>query len=176
MNLKVCDKEYRDFLDSESLNPPEILSQNILNAVRGELNPSKGKVLFKMLLGQTVGAVMTLFICPQFHMGFLSDEYVFHFFHRTFGDFGCMMACGMLFMGTGALVASVILKKNEFRALGSYRNLYYPAVSLVGLSVFFFLGAKIYLTFASGWLLGGMLGSFLAFQFIAFVKRKLLHS
>jgi len=152
-------QEFEDFKTNERHSAPSELSQNILRSVTSELDPDHKLVFFKLLSIQAIVGTLTLIFCPQFNFSLTNNFKIFHFFHQHFGHYGCSMVCGSLFLGTGALIASQILKKPEVQKIKQSKLLYFVSLSGIGVLCFFFLGAQVYLDAALLWIAGAILGS-----------------
>ena len=106
------------------------------------------------MLCQTITGIASVFICPQFHLGMASQKYVVHTFHHLFGAEGCMLICGSIFLGSGALLGLLLLRRDEiqrlrFSFLGSFL-----LVAIFSIFAFIVLGAEIYLQEGLWWVLG----------------------
>jgi len=154
-------KDYEDFLNSEGIGPSKELDDKIINYVKYDMNPDM-KIVFVKLLGiQTFIGILTLLFCPQFEISLTNNHDLYHYFHYTFGTYGCFAICGALFVGSGAIFASYLLKKSEVRKIRSNKSLCYLAISLIAVSLFILFGAEVYLTAALAWLVGAVLGGLL---------------
>ena len=73
--------------------------------------------------------------------------------------YGCMAVCGGLFIGSGVLVSSLLLRMSELDLI--FKSKYLLSLCLSGVSVtcFLFLGAEIYLNLALYWMTGACLSS-----------------
>lgn len=167
-------KDYEDFINSEGIMPPKELNAKIINFVRYDLNPDM-KIVFSKLLGiQAFIGVLTLLFCPQFKLSLTNNYDLYHYFHYTFGTYGCFTICGALFIGSGAIFASYLLKKSEVKKIRSNKSLCYLAISLIAVSLFILFGAEIYLTAALAWLIGAILGGLLMVEINGFFRDSFL--
>ena len=107
-------KDYEDFINSEGSMPPQELDTKIISFVRYDLSPDM-KIVFSKLLGiQAFVGVLTLLFCPQFELSLTNNHDLYHYFHYTFGTYGCFAICGALFIGSGAIFASYLLLDREY--------------------------------------------------------------
>lgn len=169
--------DFKEFLHSsekETLSPSNELSRKILSQVRKDLIPSKPIVFGKLLLVQAFIGVITMLFCPQFSMSLTNHDQLYHFFHRTFGHYGCMMICGSLFIGSGALFSTTILNLAEIRLIKSSKFLSYLVLSGTFVMTFMLIGAEIYLDIALVWIFGATLSGSVFFQVSSILKRKIL--
>ena len=167
-------KDYEDFINSEGSMPPQELDTKIISFVRYDLSPDM-KIVFSKLLGiQAFVGVLTLLFCPQFELSLTNNHDLYHYFHYTFGTYGCFAICGALFIGSGAIFASYLLKKSEVKKIRSNKSLCYLAISLIAVSLFILFGAEIYLTAALAWLIGAILGGLLMVEINGFFRDSFL--
>ncbi|MCP3931546.1 MAG: hypothetical protein GY705_20875 [Bacteroidetes bacterium] len=174
MTDPFCNKDYEDFINSDGIMPPQELDTKIINFVRYDLNPDM-KIVFSKLLGiQAFVGVLTLLFCPQFELSLTNNHDLYHYFHYTFGTYGCFAICGALFIGSGAIFASYLLKKSEVKKIRSNKSLCYLAISLIAVSLFILFGAEIYLAAALAWLIGAILGGLLMVEINGFFRDSFL--
>ena len=158
-NKKSWVEDFQEFInsDSNSAHVPENLSHKVLDTISAKLNPSALDVFIKVALLHAIASTLTLLFCPQFGLSLTSGMGLMQIFMR-YGHSACMLACGVLFMSFGLLLASLILRPEEVRVLRA-NNLYF-LLSLSGLSLgmFLCLGGQIFQTMTLVWLLGTLLG------------------
>ena len=90
----------------------------------------------------------------------------------NFGHQVCMIICGSIFLGSGAIFASYILKEGEINKIKSSRFLYYMALSIIAVAVFMIFGAEIYLKLVVFWLIGAIGGGVIAFELNRFIRKQ----
>jgi hypothetical protein len=166
-------KDFLDFMNSKGVNPPDELSNRILSLVHADLNPSHKIVFIKLLGIQAFIGFLTLIFCPQFNLSLTNNYELFHYFHHNFGENICMVICGSIFIGSGAVFAAYLLKSSEIKKIKESRILYYTSVSILALSSFFLLGSKVYLTLALYWLIGAILGGLIIFEFNRVIRKEI---
>ncbi|OIQ18932.1 MAG: hypothetical protein BM556_06520 [Bacteriovorax sp. MedPE-SWde] len=166
-------QDFKDFLRTNKSSPSEDTSKNILNSIRREMIPNKGIVFTKLILVQAFIGAITMIFCPQFSMSLTSNDELYHFFHRTFGHYGCMMVCGSIFIGSGALFSSTILNWAEIRLLKESKLLSYFGLSGLFALSFLFVGAQVYLDVAIAWMIGATLSGSVFFQVSTILKKKI---
>jgi hypothetical protein len=172
MNSRL-QKDYQTFLNQTQDRVPTHLYQTIDDLVRRDLLPRHPLVFAKLLAIQAFIGTLTLFFCPQFSLSLTNRHDIFHFFHHNFGEWGCMVACGFLFVGSGALFASILLKKAETHLIVQSKYLYYLAISGIAVLGFLLLGAEVYLDLAMAWMVGGILSGATLVNLGEFARRKL---
>lgn len=168
-------QDFLDFISSKEVSPPERLSNNILRSIKADLNPSH-KLVFSKLIGiQAFIGIISLIFCPQFSLSLTNNYELFHYFHHNFGEQVCMIICGSIFMGSGAIFAAYILKAGEIKKIKESKYLYYFSISIIALSTFFVLGTQIYLSLAAFWVLGSTLTGLVFFELNRIIRKEILH-
>ena len=147
-----------------SFRPPENIDQNIVQHIREEMDPSHKKILAKLFLVHLFVGTITLLFCPQFDFSLTGRYEVFHFFHHTFGYYGCLAICGALFIGSGALFASAILTWDELNSVRKSFFLHIMAITALFIGFFVVLDAEVYFEASLAWSLGAYLGGCLSFH------------
>lgn len=165
-------KDYNDFLKSNN-TPPKHLDSSILDMINAELNPSHKVVFGKLVMVQGFIGLITMLFCPQFNLSLTNNYDLFHYFHKTFGHQVCMVICGSIFLGSGAIFASYILKERELNKIKNSRFLYYVVLSIIAVTVFLAFGAEIYLNLVIFWLLGAVIGGMFAFEVNRIIRTQL---
>jgi len=160
----VMNNDFKDFIISENSTPTHETNQIILNYVKNDLNPQHKKIFFKLLFLQGVIGLITMTFCPQFSLSLTNSYDLFHFFHHSFGHYICMIICGSIFIGSGALVATFILSGPEIKKIRSSSFLYYCSFSGIAVLSFMVLGAQVYLDLAGLWFIGASLSGVLIFH------------
>tara|TARA_Y100000590_G_scaffold470776_1_gene670455 strand:+ start:84937 stop:85467 length:531 start_codon:yes stop_codon:yes gene_type:complete len=174
VNNPYNENDYNDFLSSEGNQPPTGISKKIVDFVHRDLNPEHKIVFLKLLVIQLFIGLLTLLFCPQFELSLTNNHKLYHYFHYAFGTYGCFAACGALFIGSGAVLASYILKRSEVRKIRTSRFLYFLSISMVAVSFFLLFGANIYFTAAGAWLIGAVLGGLSMFELNSYFRNSLL--
>lgn len=157
------DKDYNDFLH-ETKTTTSRLDKSVLEMVHRDLDPDHKIVFLKLTLIQGFIGFLTMLFCPQFNYSLTNNYDLFHFFHQTLGHSACIVICGCIFFGSGALFASYLLTQGEVNRIRSSRFLYYMGLSIVAVSCFMLFGAKIYLNLLFFWLIGAIGGGMVIFE------------
>lgn len=163
--------DYNDFLNSYHKSPAH-LDKKVMLAITKDLNPDHKLVFGKLILIHGFIGFITMLFCPQFNMSLTNNFEVFHYLHQTFGHEICMMICGSIFLGSGAIFASSILTKSEVEKIKSSALLYYTCLSILAVSIFMIFGADVYLKLVIFWLIGAVISSALLFSFTNTIKVK----
>lgn len=134
------------------------VDEKILKTVHDRLHPKTGLLIGKVFLTHMITAVLTLSVCPQF--GFKMFKLPINLMH-TFMVFGlpiCNFLCGLFFTATSMAVASLVLNRDEVRAL-RYRKALAASVLLLGSIGFFgIMNPNLFIEFSLLWLLGAVMG------------------
>lgn len=164
-------KDYNDFIKS-SEKVPDHLNESVLSMIHSDLNPSHKVVFGKLTLIQGFIGFITMLFCPQFDFSLTNNYDLFHYFHMNYGHQICMIICGSIFLGSGAIFASYILKEGEINKIKSSRFLYYMVLSIIAVAVFMIFGAEIYLNLVVFWLIGAISGGVSAFELNRFIRKQ----
>lgn len=164
LNKIKSSKDFQDFLNFDQINPSNNLSDSLLNYVKNDLNPSH-KIVFGKLLGvQAFIGFLTLTFCPQFSLSLTNNFKFFHYLHYTFGGSICLAICGSIFIGSGAVIASYILRQSEIKKIREACFLYYFLLTSIALSSFILFGAETQLNLTIYWFLGASIGGLALFE------------
>ena len=110
-------RKFLEFIEAEPIDPPIAVSEKIHKAVAGDLRPLIWKVLLKFGMIQAVVAFMTLLVCPQFEVDLGIVRHDDTHLRALLGEFGYMVLCGAIFLSSGAILATIILRVEELRAI-----------------------------------------------------------
>ena len=168
-------KDYNDFLQ-ESKQTTSNLDKSVLEMVHQDLNPSHKIVFFKLTSIQGFIGFITMLFCPQFNLSLTNNFDLFHYFHKTFGHSICMMICGSIFLGSGAVFATYILSQGEVNKIRNSRLLYYMGLSILAISGFMLFGAELYLNLVAFWLMGAIGGGIAVFELSRVMRFKVKKS
>lgn len=172
-NNKI-EEEFKEFVDEPAFDPPASLSERVLTEVHRKLNPNSWLVFSKLSLVHFFGGLITLSMCPQFGINLLgTDLGLIKIFYR-FGTYGCVTACGALFISLTTILALITLRPEEIRKVRQLWFLQIATLSLLSLGVFLMLDADILWSFATFWIIGGLLGGLMTLEVGMLAQRKLL--
>ena len=164
MNIDDPKNDLNDFSSSNSFDAPIDIKNSILNYVEKELHPSRVGVFLKLITIQFIVGILTMIFCPQYKLSFTHNYDLFHYFHHTFGEQVCMIICGSIFIGSGAIIAAQILNKPEIKVIRNYKPLFYIAMSSIFASLFVFISTSAYLSLVPFWLIGASLSGIYFFE------------
>lgn len=155
-------QEYEDFL-SGSTPVPHDVNERILTRLKKLINPNPWLVFSKLLGFQALIGFLSLSVCHQFGINPFNTANFLSNWMMSFGGHGfCMVGCGVFFVGLNLTLAGYfmtfeevgVIKKNEFVQVFS--------LGVISLMLFALFGAELVLTFAGLWLLGALIGGFVA--------------
>lgn len=155
--------EYEAFLKADGTAVPNEVSNQTLSTMEKLINPSVWIVFLKLLGIHLAVGSLSLSVCHQFGMNpFGTEMSLDRWFMAMWGHNTCMIICGVLFTSLSFLCAGYFLTIEEFRALRSTGFIQTLGLGVVSLTIFAVCGAELALTFAGLWLLGALIGGFLA--------------
>jgi hypothetical protein len=156
-------KEYTEFLDADSARVPPELGQRVLSRVCQMLHPSAWSVFAKVLGIHIIVGFFSLAICHQFGINpFGTTRSLSDWFMDMWGHSVCMVGCGVIFVSFSILAAGYFLTIEEVRALKRTEFLQTLALGVVSLTVFAVFGTELGLTLAGLWMVGALVGGYLA--------------
>lgn len=159
-------KEYETFLKAEETIPRQV-SESASRRMEPLLNPNATTVFGKLLAIHSVVGFLSLAFCHQFELNpFRTAHSLDNWFMSLVGHNVCMVICGIVFLGFSVLAAGYFLSLEETRAL---RRTGFPQIFALGalsLGLFATVGAELALAIASLWLLGALIGGFVATETI----------
>jgi hypothetical protein len=151
-------KDFKEFMQTDSVTPPFILQENIFSIVHKDLNPSVWYVFSKMSLIHLSAGIVTLSLCPQFGFRFFGEGPGLMRFFSHLGTYACTSLCGAFFVGTSLFVSGFVLRPEELKSLRNHRWLQVSTLTFLSLGAFIMLDTKILFAFAASWLVGSILG------------------
>ncbi|OFZ53771.1 MAG: hypothetical protein A2428_17020 [Bdellovibrionales bacterium RIFOXYC1_FULL_54_43] len=161
--------EYQEFLRAEESTPPQVLSETITRRVRADLSPSFLKLFVKLGVVHAFVGSLSLLVCPQFGIAPFGNHGLMAVYMQ-FGAHACLAACGATFMMGSALIASLVLRPEELRALRKKESLQILGLGLGSLAVFLTFGEVPALTLAVAWLIGGAISGLAALELGFYVR------
>lgn len=154
-------QEYAAFLAAEPVTPQRATDEAVYRLVENSLRPGLWPVLGKVTLVQAAAGLGTLSLCPQFDIGFGGHHAGLHLLHAWTGPLLHYLACGIVFVLFGALLAGLLLNRQERQTLGRRKHLFSLAYSLVAFGIFVGLGANVFFLTSLLWIAGVVLGNHL---------------
>jgi len=161
--------EFKAFIQTEGAPVPKEVSENILNRVRADLNPSAWSVFAKLLGIQLVVGTLSLAVCNQFGLNPFRTTFSLSDYFMTFGHSTCMFLCGVLFIGLTIVLGQLVLRREEFLVLSKNAPLQVFGLSVFSLAALIGFGAEVVLGIGALWFIGAMAGGVMAAKI--FVRR-----
>lgn len=137
---------------------PNHISEKILSTVHEKLHPKLSHLILKLFAVHMATAVVTLSVCPQFGFKIFSLPVNLMNSFMMFGMPACYFLCGLFFTGTSILMASIVLKRDEIRALKFHKTLATLALLLSSIGFFAIMNPHMFLEFSMLWLIGAITG------------------
>jgi len=166
MTEKKHDKyaaDFQQFMENQPLEPPTATKLALREKISSLLQPGLTLILFKMGLVQLFVGTATLIACPQFGVQIVAKHGIFHWIFMI-SPYLCMIACGVFFSGTSALLAPFALSLDEMRVARQRRLVIFPLLSGVSLVALHLVGGKVMLSMGSIWLLAAVGSGMLLFE------------
>lgn len=160
------EREFMEFIEAESTEPPIALSEKIHKAVARDLEPIIWKILLKFGTIQSAVAFITLLFCPQFELDFGLVRHDDAHLKALLGELGYMALCGAIFLSSGAVLAALLLRAEELRAIKKSEYIYLFLASALALIIFWQLGMPTAFASYAAWFAGAFGGSILGFEII----------
>ncbi len=157
-------KEYAEFRTGDPIDPPQALSERVLESVKRELVPNAWEVFAKLFMIHLVVGLATLAVCPQFGVRTLGKGPGLMELFLFLGPYGCMAACGAFFLGSSFLVAALLLSKEEIARIRRHRTLQLGALTTASLGAFLMLDAQILIGIGAAWVFGSLMGGALMLE------------
>lgn len=162
--------EYREFLMNQAPTaPPNHLSSRLFSRVHSDLNPPTMRVFGRLLAIHGITGIASLSLCPQFGTSWFGGSGLMNWLMQ-WGHEVCMLGCGALFVGLSAIVAAVLLKPEELRAIRKNEALQLAALASLSLSAFICLGWTSLNLFSLLWWMGAIVGGLASFE-LAYLGR-----
>ena len=159
-------EEYQLFVHSDQTVPKAVENQ-VLDEMTALIQPKPVHVFMKLLGIHFVVGNLTLSICHQFGINPFNTSFsIGDWFMSMWGHNICMTLCGTLFLGSTLFAAGFLLTIEELRTLKGTEIIQSLSLSLVSLGIFAFLGAQIAFSIGALWILGSLVGGFVAIETI----------
>lgn len=178
MTPQDWNEEFKAFVSAGELEPPKNMSSMILSTVHDDLNPLAYKVFSRLTLIHLLVGTATLLFCPQFGINILPGMGLMGLFMK-FGDTICMMACGAVFLGFSALIASFILRPEEVKVIRKNKILQLSLLATISVGAFICFGEATILSLSLLWVLGSILGGLttleVGWQIRSYFRRRIIY-
>ena len=155
--------EFDLFLSSQEIQPPIKVSEQILSGIRADLCPAGQLVFAKASLIHLVVGLVTLLFCPQFGFSFTPTEGLMSLL-MTFGEGVCMFGCGAIFLGSSALVSSLVLRPEEVNVIRKTEWIHFGLLAAISMILFLYFSLPVLTAMGAIWLLGSILGAVVSLE------------
>ena len=140
------------------------VNDKILSTVKNKLHPKISLLLVKLLLIHTSTALITLSLCPQFGFKLFKLPINLMYSFMILGMPVCNFLCGLFFTTTSMIVASIILERDELRALKFKKTLAAGSLLLASIGFFSIMNPQLFVEFSILWLIGAFSGIVLTLE------------
>jgi hypothetical protein len=155
--------DFQSFMLEGGATPPTSSVKAVRTIVSNDLSPSPWRVLSRLMVIVASTGGVTLVFCPHMGLGY-GDMFGLMKYIMPLGDGVCQAICGSIFVGSGALLASMFLRPEELAVIRSYPSLQFAAVSAVVLGLFFCAGAATLSLLGFFWFVGAVIGGLVSFE------------
>ncbi len=164
-------KDYQDFIDADKTSVSKEATDGVFSKLQNLLNPSAWIVFLKILSIHLVTGVISLSFCHQFGLNPFNTKYsLADWFMSVGGHSICMIGCGVTFVSISLFAAGYFLTVEEVNALKRNEFLQNFSLGLISLGAFAAFGAELAIGMAGLWLLGSVIGGFIATLTISKIK------
>ncbi len=155
--------EYEDFLNAENAEIPLQIKNQVFNKIQ-KLMVSNALIVFFKILGIHMGVgFLSLSVCHQFGMNpFDTEKSLADWMMSVGGHHFCMFGCGVLFVSVSLFAAGCFLTMEEVNALKRTEFLQTLSLGIISLGSFAFFGVDFAISIALIWLMGSLVGGFVA--------------
>ncbi|MBY0552957.1 hypothetical protein K2P97_00415 [bacterium] len=163
--------DYQDFLNSENAQVPKDINSDLMLKMHSLINPSALVVFIKILAIHLVTGFLSLSVCHQFGLNPFNTNYSLADWFMDVGGYSvCMIGCGVTFVSISLFAAGYFLTIEEVKALKRTEFLQNLTLGLISLGLFSAVGAELAVGMAGLWLLGSLIGGFVATQTVSKIK------
>ena len=154
-------QEFQNFTEATPVAPPEHLDARLSERVRRDLHPPLGFIFTKLTATHFLAGVVTLTFCPQFGVSLSGGRDILFFLHALEAPVLFYALCGLIFIGSGAVLAPLFLTRDELRTLSRRQYLFFLAYSPLAYVALSLLGDESFHIHGVCWLGGALAGHLL---------------
>lgn len=159
--------DYQDFLNQEAPAVPIVIKDQVYTQIQKLIHPKAIMVFFKILALHVGVGFLSLSVCHQFGINpFNTEKSLADLMMRYGGHNFCMVGCGILFVSLSILASGLFLTVEEVNALKRTEFLQTISLGIISLGLFAVVGTELALSLAGLWLLGSLIGGFVATETI----------
>lgn len=163
-------KEFCDFVEATPMTPSTKTKLRIMQRVEAELCPPQWLIFGKLFFIEAVTGVATLFICPQFDLGFGGHNELLHTLHEALNTFSFYLICGLIFVVLGAVISGIFLSRDEIRVINKSKYIYYLIYACTAYFIFTLFGAEVLMISLTAWILGSFMGNTIGFSLATWIR------
>jgi len=167
-------KEFCDFVEAAPMEPSSQTDALIRQKVEAVMYPRQWLVYGKFFSLEVFAGMVTLFICPQFGLGFAEHNEFLHRLHVVLNPFFFYMACGLFFVVFGAAISALLLSYDEIQSIRKSKYIYFLIYALSLYFIFFMLATEIMWMSLLPWILGVILGNSFSFSLVSRLRFRLI--
>ncbi len=160
-------REFGEFIQAETVKPTAETDHRVLSAIGADLCLTQWPVFAKVAVIETAAGIATLFVCPQFGLGFSGHNALLHSLHEAVEPLIFYAICGLLFISLGAVMSALVLRRNEIQVIKRSKYAYYFIYAFAACLVLTQVGTGALLLSASAWILGAVIGNSLGFGLVS---------
>ena len=159
-------EDFKEFVQAEGTPVPKDVSDNILNRILADMNPSAWVVFSKLFGIHLVVGTLSLAVCNQFGLNPFHTNFSLSDYFMKFGHSACMVFCGVLFIGLTIMLGKLFLRREELLVLSRNAPLQVFGLSVFSMVAFIAFGAEVVLGIGVLWFIGAMVGGVVATKMI----------
>lgn len=134
--------EYLKFTEANDAEVPREMGDKVLSRIIGDIKVNPLMISFKLLVLHVASAVFILQLCPQFNVGGSYSSQVIEKILMQLMQINhllCAAFCGVLFLGTSAVLSATVLNQKELFWLK--QKAWWTATVITLVSFFYFMYA-----------------------------------
>lgn len=155
--------DFGEFVQTKDAKVSPEMTTKVWKRTQPLISPNPMQVFLKLLGIHITVRFLSLSVCHQFEMNpFRTSGSLADVFNRYGGHSFCMIAYGVFFVGMTLISAGLVLTIEEFRALRRTEFVQTFGIGVLSLVGFVVFGVELVFAFAGLWLLGVLVGGFIA--------------
>lgn len=165
-------REFAEFVEAAPTAPGPTIDAVVLQRVAVDLRPPRWTVFTRLTVAQAAGGLLTLSVCPQFGLGAGTHQAFLHDLHVVLPPPVFFFACGLFFVGLGAIFGALLLRRAELRILGRAPWPFFLGFAALAYAILMTLGSEVFITASLAWIAGAVLGNFLGFAAMSRMRQR----
>ena len=164
--------EFAEFVEAAPTAPGPAIDAMVLQRVAADLRPPRWTIFSRLIVAQTAGGLLTLSVCPQFGLGVGTHQAFLHDLHVVLPPPAFFFACGLFFVGLGAVFGGLLLRRAELRVLGRAPWFFFLGFAALAYAILMTLGSEVFIAASLAWIAGAVLGNFLGFAAMSWLRQR----